>query len=70
MCQLSVVVERKGSRETVMDSVTALEVTADGIVLSTYFEDPMTISGVHVKRIDFLGGAVILAADESLQIEK
>ncbi|MCI5145942.1 MAG: CooT family nickel-binding protein, partial [Candidatus Electrothrix sp. AR3] len=52
--------------KTVMESVTALEVIKDGsIVLNTYFEDPLTVPGVHIRRIDFLGGAVVLAADES-----
>ena len=65
MCQLNVVVEREGSRETVLEAVTELEVTADGIVLSTFFEKPLVVTGVHVQRIDFLGGSVVLAPDES-----
>jgi predicted RNA-binding protein len=64
MCQLNVVVEREGKRETVMESITGLEVTEQGVVLSTYFEEPMTIDGVHVKSIDFLGGAVVLASED------
>ncbi len=63
MCQLNVVVERAGSRETVLESVTALEVTKDGVVLSTFFEAPVTVAGVQVKSIDFLGGSVVLVAD-------
>jgi len=65
MCQLNVVVERKGSRETVLEAVTGLEVTAEGIVLSTFFEEPLVIAGVHVQSIDFLGGSVVLAPDAS-----
>jgi len=65
MCQLNVVVEREGSRETVLESVTGLEVTADGIVLSTFFEEPLVIPDVHIQSIDFLGGSVVLAPDES-----
>ena len=65
MCQLNVVVEREGSRETVLEAVTGLEVTVDGIVLSTFFEEPLVVAGVHVQRIDFLGGSVVLAPDES-----
>jgi len=64
MCQLKVVVERQGDLETVMESITALEVTADGVVLNTYFEEPMTVPGVRIRRIDFLGGSVVLTADE------
>ncbi len=63
MCQLNAVVEREGIRETVLESVTALEVTEDGVILSTYFEEPMTVAGVSVKSIDFLGGSVLLVAD-------
>ncbi len=63
MCQLNAVVERDGIRETVLESVTALEVTEDGVILSTYFEEPMTVAGVSVKSIDFLGGSVLLVAD-------
>ncbi len=63
MCQLNVVVERGDSRKTIMESVTGLEVTADGITLTTFFEAPLVVRGVHVKSIDFLGGSVLLAAD-------
>ena len=63
MCQLNVVVEREGKRETVLESVTGLEVTDEGIVLSTYFEEPLIVADVKVKSIDFLGGSVLLAAD-------
>lgn len=63
MCQLKAVVERAGRRETVMESVTGLEVTPDGVILSTYFEEPLTVRGVRISTIDFLGGAIVLAAD-------
>ncbi len=58
MCQISAVVERDGKRETVMESVTALEVVENGVVLSTFFEEPKSISDVVIEKIDFLGGAV------------
>ncbi len=60
MCQLRAVIEKNGKQETVMDSVTALEVVDDGVVLSTFFEDPKKIDNVRVQRIDFLGGEVVL----------
>ena len=63
MCQLNVVVEREGNRETVLESVTGLEVTDDGIVLTTFFEEPLLVADVKVKSIDFLGGSVLLVAD-------
>jgi len=62
MCQISAVVERNGEQETVMESVTALEVIDNGVVLSTFFEEPKTIHDVVIEKIDFLGGAVVLKA--------
>ena len=64
MCQINVVVEREGNREPIMESVTGLEITEDGIVLSTFFEEPLVIPDVRIKSIDFLGGSVVLAQDE------
>ncbi len=60
MCQISAVVERGGQQETVMESVTALEVVENGVILSTFFEEPKRISDVVIEKIDFLGGAVVL----------
>jgi predicted RNA-binding protein len=60
MCQISAVIEDKGEQTTVMESVTALEVIDNGVVLSTFFEEPKTITDVVIERIDFLGGAVVL----------
>ncbi len=60
MCQINVVVEREGEQEAVMEAVTGLEMTDKGIVLSTFFEEPITIPDVRIKEINFLGGSVIL----------
>jgi predicted RNA-binding protein len=60
MCQLRAVLERDGKQEPVMDSITALDVVDDGVVLSTFFEEPLKMLGVRVRRIDFLGGTLIL----------
>lgn len=60
MCQISVVVEREGTREKIVEGVTRLEVTSGGVVLSTFFEEPTTIPDVAVGEIDFLGGTVVL----------
>jgi predicted RNA-binding protein len=65
MCQLNVVMEREGKQETLMEAVTGLEVTEQGIVLRTYFEEPMTVSNASIKSIDFIGGSVVLASDAS-----
>jgi len=45
MCQLRAVLERDGKEEPVMESITALDVVDDGVVLSTFFEEPMKIDG-------------------------
>jgi predicted RNA-binding protein len=60
MCQLKAVVERQGSRETVMESVTTVDVTTDGVILSTYFEEPLTLRGVRIRSVDLLNGAILL----------
>ncbi|WP_339137110.1 MAG: CooT family nickel-binding protein [Candidatus Electrothrix sp. GW3-4] len=63
MCQLNVVMEQEGNQETLMEAVTGLEVTEQGIVLRTYFEEPMTVGNALIKSIDFLGGSVVLVPD-------
>lgn len=60
MCQISVVVAGDGGEDKLMDNVTSLEVTPDGVVLSTFFEEPKTVPDVVITRIDFLGGKVFL----------
>jgi predicted RNA-binding protein len=62
MCQLKAVVEREDCCETVMESVTSAEETAEGVILSTYFEEPLTVQGVRIKRIDLLNGAILLTS--------
>ena len=64
MCQLKAVMERQGSRETVMEAVTGVDVTAEGVVLSTYFEEPLTLRGVRIRSVDLLNGSILLTADE------
>lgn len=68
MCQINVFVEREGQQEPIMESVTGLDIRADGIVLTTFFEDPLVVPDVHIKSIDFLGGAVVLAPDANVQV--
>lgn len=64
MCQISVVVEREGQEEKIMDNVTRLDVVEDGVVLNTFFEDPQEVRNVTIQRIDFLGGTVFLAQSQ------
>lgn len=64
MCQISVVVEHEGAQEKVMDNVTTLQVMDKGVVLTTFFEEPLTIQDVVISRIDFLGGQVFLKREQ------
>lgn len=63
MCQISVVVEKSGEQENVMENVTSLQVTENGVILTTFFEEPLSVEDVVISRIDFLGGKVILSLD-------
>jgi predicted RNA-binding protein len=64
MCQISVVVENNGDQEAIMDNVTSLQVTDEGVVLTTFFEEPLSVPDVVVSRIDFLGGKVVLNREQ------
>ena len=60
MCQMSVVMERDGGQEKLMEAVARLVVSAEGVTISALFESPQLIPGVMVKEIDFLDGVVVL----------
>ena len=60
MCQMDVVLEHDGEQEKIMDNATHLEVTGEGVVVSTLFEEPKLVKSAWVKNIDFQGGTVIL----------
>jgi len=66
MCQISVVLEQDGKRKKIMDSVTQLEVKGNGVILNTFFEEPLEVPGVVISSIDFLGGAVILGPSKEI----
>jgi predicted RNA-binding protein len=57
---MNVVLEHNGEQEKIMDNVTHLEVTAEGVVVSTLFEEPKLVKSAWVKNIDFQSGLVIL----------
>lgn len=57
---MSVVLEHEGEREKIMDNVTHLEVTEEGVVVSTLFEEPKLVESAWVKSIDFMAGTVTL----------
>lgn len=62
MCQISAVLVQDGRQEKIMDNVTGLEVTAEGIVLTTLFEEPKLLADARITTIDFMGGTVTLTA--------
>jgi predicted RNA-binding protein len=57
---MNVVLEHDGDQEKIMDNVTHLEVTSEGVVVSTLFEEPKLVKSAWVKIIDFQGGTVTL----------
>lgn len=63
MCQMSVILEENGEEKTIMENVSRLETTNEGISISTLFEEPALIENSFVKKIDFMGGKVYLAPD-------
>jgi len=57
---MSVVLEKDGKQERIMDAVARLEVTKEGVVINALFETPQVIADATVKEIDFLDGVVVL----------
>ena len=57
---MNVVLDQDGEQEKIMENVTHLEVTAEGVLVSAFFEDPKLVKSARVKNIDFLGGTVTL----------
>jgi len=60
MCQMNVVLDQEGKQEKIMENVTHLEVTGEGVLVSAFFEEPKLVKSAWVKNIDFLGGTVTL----------
>ena len=60
MCQMTVVLDQDDGQEKIMENVTHLEVTGEGVLVSTFFEEPKLVKSAWVKNIDFLGGTVTL----------
>ncbi|MBW2522514.1 MAG: CooT family nickel-binding protein [Deltaproteobacteria bacterium] len=60
MCQMNVMFEHDGEQEQVMENAIRLEVTGEGVLVSTFFEEPKLVRKARVKSIDFLGGTVTL----------
>ena len=60
MCQMSIVLEKDNQQEKIMENVNLLEVTTEGIKVSTLFEEPIILANTEIRRIDFLDGIVTL----------
>jgi predicted RNA-binding protein len=64
MCQATAYLARDGQErsEEIMQDVILLETTADGVRLSTFFEEPQTVRA-HIGRIDFLKHTITLVSE-------
>jgi predicted RNA-binding protein len=62
---MNVVLDHDGEEESIMSNVTLLEVTDDGVLVSTLFEEPKLVKSARVKNIDFLSGKVTLNSGAS-----
>lgn len=60
MCQMSVVLEKEGSQEVIMENVTLLEAKDGGVEVSTLFDPPKLVPQATVQRMDFNSGTVTL----------
>lgn len=57
---MKVVLDQDDGQEKIMENVTHLEVTGEGVLVSTFFEEPKLVKSAWIKNIDFLGGTVTL----------
>jgi len=60
MCQTSVLMEKNGQEELLLENVTMLEVVENGVKITALFEGTKEFTGVAIHRIDFAGGKVFL----------
>ena len=58
---MSIMLEKGGQSEKIMDNVAKLEITDKGVQINTLFEPPQLLAGARLKEIDFLDGVVTLA---------
>jgi predicted RNA-binding protein len=69
MCQMSVMLDQNGQQKKIMDNVTQLEVTPEGVTLSALFEEPKFLVATRIKKIDFLSGTLTLVASNKAKDE-
>ncbi len=60
MCQMSVVMEKDGAEEVVMENVTQLQVSGTTIEVNAFFEEPLRLEEVSIQSIDFLAGKLVV----------
>ena len=60
MCQTSVLMEKAGGDELLLENATSLEVLANGLRIASLFEGVKEFPGAAIRRIDFSGGKVFL----------
>ncbi len=61
MCQMRVIMETDSGPKQIMEEVTGLKVTPEGIMLTSLFDEPRLIPGSTVKKIDFMATVVTLS---------
>ncbi len=59
MCQMRIVEEKDGIEKLLLENVTQLEITPNGIDVNTLFEGSTTIQS-SIARIDFNAGKIFL----------
>ena len=62
MCQATVYLVGDGQEEEIMRDVVLIETTANGVRLTTFFEEPQTVRA-RIGRIDFLKHTVSLVPE-------
>lgn len=60
MCQTSVLMDKSGQEELLLENVTTLEVLENGLKITSLFEGTKEFVDVSISRIDFAGGKVFL----------
>jgi predicted RNA-binding protein len=66
MCQMSVVLQKAEKTEKIIEEVVKVEIKNNGIMVSTFFDDPKFIDNVMIKEIDCLGSTVTLLDREEI----
>ena len=63
MCQMRVVLEHDAQQELIMENVSLLERTGEGIRVTALFEEPREVAAAIVQKIDFNSNTVTLVRD-------